>query len=162
MTKKEKRVEIVPGGHYFGPEWMSDFDRFFEDFDRGWMRPYFRFHELRGPEGTRMPRVNVKDEGEDIVVTAEMPGVRKEDLDISIHENVLELKSETKQEVEEKDDETGYFRREMRQSSFYRQVPLPEDVVPEESQAELKDGILTVSVKKATVGEMKKHTIKVK
>ena len=162
MAKAEKRVEIVPSGQYAWPGgWMTEFDKMFEDFDRLFWRPRLALDRMQVGEGLRIPRVNIQDKDDAVVVSAEMPGVTKKDLGINVHENVLELRAERKVEKEEKDEETGYVRKEMSSSSFYRQIPLGTDIVPEECDAELKDGILTVTLKKAQE-KPKKHSIAVK
>jgi HSP20 family protein len=163
MVETKDRGEIVPQGKYHGP-WalMSEFDKMFDDVDRLFWRPRLSFNSMVTSEGARIPRVNIKDEGKTIVVQAEMPGVSKENLELNVHDDYLEIRAVEERGTEEKDEETGYFRREMYRSSFYRQVPLPDEIDPKNSEAELRDGILTVTMNKVKTEKKEKHKIKVK
>jgi HSP20 family protein len=93
-----------------------------------------------------------------VVVKSTVPGVKPEDIDISISGNTLSISGETK--VEEEVKEENYIRRERRYGSFSRSVTLPEGVNPDEAEASFEDGVLTLSIPKAP--EAKPKVIKVK
>jgi HSP20 family protein len=163
MVRKKTDGEIVPRTQSIRPFGLvGELDRMFEDMDSWFWGPSFALTPRMTNEGLRVPRINVRDDGDRYVVTAEMPGVTKENLELSIHENVLELKAEDNMEINEEDKDTGYIYKEMRRSSFHRQIPFDRDIKPEECDAELKDGILTVNLKKIEEAKPEKHSIAVR
>ncbi len=95
---------------------------------------------------TRLSIVDIKDDGEQYVVEAELPGIEKEDIEIEVKRNQLEICGE-KSHGEEVDDD-GYYLRERSYSRFYRRLPFPEDVIPEKTKASIDDGILHIELPK--------------
>ncbi|MGE0487468.1 MAG: Hsp20/alpha crystallin family protein [Gammaproteobacteria bacterium] len=121
-------------------------------------RSFFDFDDLfdlwtprRGVEsagGALAPRVDVKDMKDHYEITAEMPGVKKEDLDVSLHNGVLSISAETKQEkVEEKDGKV--IRQERRYGRYMRSFDLGPDVSEGDIEASFADGILKVKAPKS-------------
>jgi HSP20 family protein len=108
-------------------------------------------------EGEWVPSVDVAETDEGIVVTAELPGIKQEEVDISIADNVLTLKGEKKEEKEVK--EKNYHRVERSYGSFQRSISLPTGVEAGKAKATYKDGILRVTVPK--VEEAKPKQIKI-
>jgi HSP20 family protein len=104
------------------------------------------------------PRVDIEERENDVVVTCEVPGVDKKDLDISVSGNLLSIQGEKRYDHEEK--EKRYYRRESFAGSFQRTVPLPETVDAEHIDAQLKNGILTLTLPKKA--EAKPRRIEVK
>jgi HSP20 family protein len=162
--KDSKKEELVPAD-YWGSNLMNpmavmrDMDRLFEDFRNEWENAFM------GPRGgaidvVRQPLVDLADNGKEYIVKAEIPGVNKEDLNIEVSENVIEISAESKEE--KKEEKKGYIRRERRYASFYRSIPLPEDVAPDKANAELKEGVLTVTLPKTSVPEKKGKKVPVK
>jgi len=94
-----------------------------------------------------MPKIDVKRTGDDIVVRAELPGIKPEDVDIELTDNVLTIKGERTFE-EEKENE-GWLVRESTYGSFERALSIPEGVDPASITAAYNDGILEVHVPKA-------------
>lgn len=94
-----------------------------------------------------MPRIDVKRTGDDIVVRAELPGIKPEDVDIELTDNVLTIRGERKFE-EEKENE-GWLVRESTYGSFERALSIPEGVDPASITASYTDGMLEVHVPKA-------------
>jgi HSP20 family protein len=90
--------------------------------------------------------IDIIDTGKEFKVVAEMPGVSKQDLEVSITDNNISICGETKTEV--KDDSEGYIRRERNYSTLCRTMAFPEEVNPDKAEATLKDGILEVKVAK--------------
>lgn len=82
-------------------------------------------------------------EGETIV-RASLPGFKKEDVQVSVHNGVLDIKAESREETETKDEK--FFRKERRYGSLSRRIALPGNPSGEGVAAELKDGVLTVKV----------------
>ena len=93
------------------------------------------------------PAVDVYETDDEVIVKAHLPGVNKEELDVTVQDNQLIIRAETKREEEV--DEEGYFRREIRYGTFARSLPLPAEVDEEQVTAKLADGVLEVHAKKA-------------
>jgi HSP20 family protein len=94
----------------------------------------------------------------EVVVKAELPGVKPEEVDVSVVEDVLTIKGEHWEEKEEK--ETSYLRRELSYGSFARSVRLPTSVDSNKAEAVFENGVLTLTLPKAE--EVKPKQIKVK
>ena len=92
------------------------------------------------------------------VVKTAVPGIKPEDIDITISGNTLTISGETTEEEEVKEEH--YIRRERRLGSFSRSVVLPESLKPDDAEASFEDGILTLTIPKAP--EAKPKVIKVK
>jgi HSP20 family protein len=132
----------------------EEMNRLFDDFFTGWPRL-----ERRGGllEGEWAPSVDVAETDEDVVVTAELPGVKQEDVDISIINDVLTLKGEKKEEKEVKKE--NYHRIERSYGGFQRSVSLPTGVQADKAKAKYKDGVLRITIPK--VEEAKPKQIKI-
>jgi len=103
------------------------------------------------------PLADVKETDEEVVVTMDLPGMDKADVEISVTEDTLEVKAERKVEKEEKEEE---FRRKERSfARFERSLTLPAEVKAEEAKASLKDGVLEVHLPKVEVTARKKVKI---
>jgi len=102
---------------------------------------------LQGAELEWGPAVDVYEQDNQVIVKAGVPGVRKEDVEVSATDEGVTIHGETKQEEEVKEE--GYYRREMRRGSFHRVVPWPVDVDPDSVSAKLEDGILTITANKS-------------
>jgi HSP20 family protein len=132
---------------------LSEMERAFERFfNRNWPSFMSRsdfpaFDSLVDFERQRMPNLDVVDQDNEIVVRAEIPGIDKKDVSISLTDNLLTIKGETQKE--KKDDKGNYHRREISRSSFARTVTLPSSVDASKSVASLKDGVLEIKLPKA-------------
>ena len=104
-----------------------------------------------------MPKVDIIDRDTEVVVKAELPGVEKDNLDISISENMLTIRASTQHE--KKEEKGQYFRREMSRGELQRTLRLPGQVDGDKAKASFKDGILEISVPKAPGS--RRQTIKV-
>lgn len=91
--------------------------------------------------------VDVYETGEEVIVKAEVPGIKKEDLEINLQDNVLTIRGQTKQEEEVKEE--GYYRKELRTGSFYRAVTLPAEVKQDGITASCENGVCTIKAPKA-------------
>lgn len=107
--------------------------------------------------GAWVPPVDIFEDGENLVLQAEIPGVRKDEVDIRIENNVLTLSGERKQEREVKDEEV--HRVERAYGRFSRSFTLPVGIDADKIRAELRDGLLTLTLPKAE--EAKPKRIKV-
>lgn len=99
--------------------------------------------------GNWMPAVNVEETSDQLVLTAELPGLRREDVELEVENNILTIRGEKTAEREEGDENRRYHVWERRYGSFQRSFTLPRTVRADEISAEFKDGILQVSMPKA-------------
>jgi HSP20 family protein len=100
----------------------------------------------KGGPGVRAwaPAIEVSEREGNYVVSAELPGLRPEDVDVELTDNALVIEGERHQEHEE--DQGGVHRSERSYGHFYRAVPLPEGVKAEQAQANFKDGVLEIKM----------------
>ena len=108
--------------------------------------------------GHLAPPVDIYETGEELVIKAELPGVDKEDIKLSITDNVLILKGEKK--ISRAVDEENYHRIERVYGSFYRSVELPSRVKAEGIEARFENGVLEIRVPKAEEVKVKEIEIK--
>ena len=113
------------------------FDRFFES----------RWEELPAL-GDWMPKVDVSETKDSVVVKAETPGMEAKDIQVSLQENVLTITGEKKQEKEDKEKDERYHRVERSYGSFSRSMRLPAGVESGKVNATFKNGVLTVTLPK--------------
>lgn len=113
---------------------LGELDRFFGDFS----------------PTTFSPSVDLVDEGKNVKVSAELPGLDKDDIDISVHEGTLILRGHKKHEEETREE--GCYRTERYFGSFQRTIPLPADVDLEQADARFDKGVLTVRFPKTEHG----------
>lgn len=107
-----------------------------------------------------MPKIDIKEKKDSVVVKAEIPGVAEEDVEVEITDNVMTISGEKKEEKEE--DKDGYHYKETHSGSFTRSFSLPSEVAAEKAEAEVKNGVLTVTIPKVEAKKPKKVTIKKK
>ena len=124
---------------------VSEVNRMFEDMLGNLAR------QPRGQQGTEVtewaPAIDVVTEDGNLVVRAELPGVKQEDVDITLHNNVLTVSGERKAEQEE--ERGGYYVRERRYGSFSRSLTVPEGVDESKIHARYENGVLEVTVEGA-------------
>lgn len=134
---------------------QNEFDRFWDERWPAWRS----MRRLPGMTSTWSPRADVFEKDGKIVVKAELPGVKKEDVDVSIENGDLIIHGE--RHAEEKVEEKDYYRMERSSGSFYRRLPLPEGVTSEQITATYKDGVLEVTAPAASAqkAEAKKISI---
>ena len=129
-------------------------EEFFENyFPRRWMEGFFEPYTWKRPLMSEFeetfelfPRVDILDRKDALVVRAEMPGIKKEDLDITISGDRMTFEAKREFKEEEKKDE--FFRHEMTYGRLFRSIHLPVDVKGDEAKAELKNGILEIYLPK--------------
>jgi HSP20 family protein len=105
-----------------------------------------------------VPRFDVKENAESFVFRADLPGVKEQDLDISLQNGVLTV-SGTRQ-TEEKKEGDSYYLYERKYGSFSRSFALPEVADPDKVEADLKDGILSISIGKRVEAKPRKIGLK--
>lgn len=141
---------------------FEDFRRFEEMMNRMyedlWGRPSRRLltsgeRENILPAQARQPFIDIIEGDKEILATAEIPGLEKEDISINLTADRLEISGETKKE-EEKEEE-GYIYRERYSGRYYRAVSLPSTVDPDNAKASYKNGVLEIKMPKSEVKKKK-------
>jgi HSP20 family protein len=124
-------------------------------FDEGFARPW-RLGAWE--DGEAFLPLDVYETEDELVVKASLPGIKPEDVDVSITGDTLSIKGEFKSEEETK--KPSYYRQERRYGSFHRAVTLPTQVESDKAEAVFAHGVLTLTMPKAEA--VKPKTIKVK
>jgi HSP20 family protein len=120
------------------------------------------FGEFAGPSQLLSlwnPAVDLYQDKDNVYVRAEVPGMKKEDIEVSLHDGVLSVSGERKGEQEFKDAET--YRSERFVGRFQRSLTLPSAVKADEVKAQYKDGILTITLPKAEEAKPKQIEVKI-
>jgi len=123
----------------------STMDRFF---DEGFSRPWRFVATAPGQYQSTFP-VEVSETQDGIDVKASIPGVKPEDVDITVHNDVLTIKAEHRAETETKDEKRDYYRREIRYGSFSRSLSLPVAVDADRAEAHYDNGVLSLHLPKS-------------
>jgi len=149
----------------------SDFDRILgwpdyrstlgtmEQFRRQLGRLFEEWETPTGYSATGWPRTNLYDAGNELIVTAEVPGMTNKDVEVTVHQNILTLTGKREEHIPE-----GYsvHRQERMPIQFQRTFSLPTRVDMEKTSAEVKDGILTVHMAKAAEAQPRQITVQAK
>lgn len=136
-----------------------------DPFDIGGMRNLLRgFFDDAGfqlapalEEGALAVDISEGKEGETIV-RASLPGFKKEDVKVSVHQGVLDIRAESKEEHETKDEK--FYRKERRWGAVSRRIALPGNPAEDGVQAELKDGVLTVKVQPSKANQPRQIAVR--
>lgn len=133
-------------------EMDSLFDNFYRGFDIG---------PFESRLGAFSPKVDVTENDKEIKISAELPGMDEKDIEVSLHNDMLTIKGEKKEEKEDKGKD--YYRMERSYGSFLRTVPLPAEVETDKVEAKFKKGVLSITLPKTAkaVAETKKIAVKV-
>lgn len=160
MAEETRKQELqkAPTARALSP--FDEMDRMFDQYFRhGWMRPWrFEwpgFSELALPE-MKLPKVDVVDREAEVVIKAEVPGIEKKDLDISVGEDSVTIKGSSRHE--EKEEKGDYYRREISSGAFLRTVALPATVDGSRAKASFKDGVLELTLPKTE--KARRHSVK--
>jgi HSP20 family protein len=158
MAKSGKEITVSKGApeRMLRPALFGDMDRMFDDFfGRRWMRPLGWERPLG--EVVSLPSVDVIDRDDEVVVRAEVPGYKKEDIEILVSDSSLTIKGEMK--TEEKEEKGDFYRCEISQGSFSRVIALPSEVDESKAKASMKDGMLELTLPKRE--KSKRHAISI-
>jgi len=130
----------------------EEIDRLFDSF-------FGRRSLISERESVFTPAVDVEETESSFIIRAEVPGMKKEDIKVTIDENGLTISGERKREKEEKGK--TYHRVEISYGKFKRYIPFPKEVEPDKAKAKCKDGILEIEVPKSEKAKPKEIEIKV-
>lgn len=143
---------------------LKDLDTMRRDMDRIWdelfpaKKAFIEFPwKKTAANETAAPAIDVIDNGAEVLVKADMPGVKKEHIDLSFHDGSLTIKGEIREDKEFKDEDYRYSERSYR--SYARTISLPFKINTDKITADLKDGVLSVRLPK--VEEVQPKKIKV-
>jgi len=125
-----------------------DIDTFFDRF--GLDRPI-----TLSAEFAWTPDLEVLEKGNEFIVKADVPGMKREDIKVELTDNELTISGERKMEKEEK--EKGFYRTERSYGSFFRTITLPEGVKTKDAKAVVKDGVLEIKMPMAKIEETKRR-----
>ncbi|WP_303904291.1 Hsp20/alpha crystallin family protein [Thiohalomonas denitrificans] len=160
---EENKQEITTRRESQMPQRMlapfEEMERMFENFfPTGWLRP-MRTAPLWGELApvAKIPPVDIIDREEEIVLRAEIPGVDKDSIDVSLSDNSVTIRGSSHHE--EKESEENYYRSEISRGAFSRTISLPADVDGDKTKATFKEGVLELTMPK--VERSKRHSIKV-
>jgi HSP20 family protein len=132
-----------------------EMDSLFDNFYRG-----FDIEPFESRLGAFSPKVDVTENDKEVNISAELPGMDEKDIDVSLHNDMLTIKGEKKEEKEDKGKD--YYRMERSYGSFSRTIPLPAEVETDKVEAKFKKGLLSITLPKTAkaVAETKKIAVK--
>ena len=130
-----------------------EIDRLFDDFTRGL--------DVGGQGQVNLvPSIDVSETDKEIAITAEMPGLERKDVEISVEDDVLTIRGEKKVESEQDDKNKNYHLSERSYGVFYRVLQLPPGVDPSKIEATMSNGVLKITIPKPARSEPKKIEVK--
>ena len=126
---------------------LTDMDKVFDNFRRDLEKSFMSFPEISFPRFPKMPETScdIIDEGKQFRVTMDMPGIKKNEIDVNVTDNAIEVTGEHKEEEKKK----NYLRKERHHVSYYQTIPLSEKVVSGKVKAKLTDGVLDIVLPKS-------------
>lgn len=160
MTETKERKKLIVKEKVHPEAYFDIIDRYFNRLMRhpfSLLTPYFTLREYPEMEDLT-PSVDIFEDGDHLVLKAELPGIRKEDLNVTIAEKRITLSGEKKQE--ERIEKENYHWCERSYGSFSRSFRLPDHVNPDAAEASFRDGILEIRIPKTEEAKQKKITVK--
>lgn len=171
MTKASKKTNVTPmvkqdnNDLSFSSQVLSrleDMERRFEQMvSSNWLKQLWGNHKddkLSMPFEGRTPKVDIIDRDNDVLLKAELPGVKKEDIDISLNDSYVTIKGST--HAEHKEEKGDYYRSEISSGTFSRTMALPCEVDVDKCNASFNDGVLELTMPKSA--KAKKKSVKIK
>jgi HSP20 family protein len=148
LTTTAAKPDTTPTPYGLMRRFATDMERLFEDFE-GFRLPslfgreFFPFtKEFENVDWS--PEIEVRHNNGQFIVRTDLPGLKKEDVNVELTDNLLTIAGQRNDEKEEKRE--GYYRSERSYGSFYRQVPLPEGAKTDTATAEFTDGVLQITM----------------
>ena len=162
ITAKQIPAKHVPAVHV-----LTTFEDLMENFRSNFIESiaypwnWINLEPVASVVPVREATVDLVDEGNRFIVRAEMPGVAKDKIDVTLTKDGIEISAET--DVETQDMDKNFVVRERVYSHIYKQLAFPEEVIPEKAESTFKDGLLEVYIPKKTIAPApKKHKVAVK
>lgn len=160
IEKEEKNTGTPYRDRFLAP--FEDMERWVDDaLTRRFLSlPRFNLSDLRMPwSGEISPQVDIYEEGDEVVVKAELPGMKKADIEVSISDDIITISGEKK--AEEKVEKKNYFRVERSYGSFTRKMRLPAAIVSDKAKATFAEGVLEVRIPKTVEAKTKQKKVPV-
>lgn len=156
---KEKSVPVKSTSQAPARRFDDQLEALFSDFfNRRWPRPFgFDWPRFESGLAEALPPMDVVDRDNEVLVRAELPGMSREDLEVTVSDDTLTIKGQSRREEEKEDGD--YHRREIVSRSVSRTVSLPGPVNGDGAKAELKDGVLEITLPKAERAKRKRIDI---
>jgi len=156
MTRKEtKDVARIE------PKILSPFEEIERLFEEVWKRPFSVLGSIvpriRGESEVIAPAVDIYEEGDDLVLKADLPGLNKDDIEVKITDDYITISGEKKKE--EKVEEKNYYRYERSYGSFTRTFRLPVEVQTDKAKAKFENGVLEVRIPKTEEAKSKERKL---
>ena len=151
-VKKSTSSPTLPG--------LYEFDRIFDNFRRDMEKSFSSFPRIDFPSVPKMPETgcDVIDEGKQFRMKMNVPGLKKNEINLNVTDNSIEVTGEHKEEEKKK----NYLRKERHSMSYYQTIPFSEKIVPGKVKAKVTDGVLDVTLPKSKpTPAPKKRTVKV-
>lgn len=151
---KQSKSDIARYEPLQGLNVFDEMERMFDNFaSDNWVKPFRSnvppMNETKKTFITHIPKVDVIDRDNEIVIKVMMPGIEKKDIDISMTKNTVTIKG--KSSHEQKDEKGDYYRCEISKGSYMRTLALPENVDEDKAKAKFKDGMLELTMPKLEV-----------
>ena len=159
---RHKKGKEAAGGRMSRP--FEDIDQLFDRFMErvyprgGWLGSRWEWPDMPQPFAGKRPNVDVIDRDDVVVVRAELPGVDKKDLQVSMDGSSLTIRATSSYEKEENKED--YYRSEMAHGSFARTIPLPCEVDDSKTGARFENGVLELTMPKLAGAKRRKITVK--
>jgi HSP20 family protein len=153
QVNENKKSEVVHAQSFSGLISPDELDQFFDDFlSRRWPRFFdWNYPSLTALE-KNLPKVDIIDHETELEIQAALPGVKKEDLDVTITHQTVTIRTSTK---EEKKEDGKFYRREISRGEYQRSLALPDNVDADNAKATFKDGILRMTIPKTEKAKRK-------
>src|ERR1700716_738917 len=157
-----RATPMRPEVSFFGPL-QREIDRLFDDFARLTTLGAPGSQNQQGSQDlvqNLVPRLDVTEADKEIVITAEMPGLERKDVEISIDDDILTIRGEKKAEAQEGDKDKNYQVAERAYGVFLRMIQLPPGIDPSKIQAVMSKGLLKITLPKPARSETRKIEVK--
>jgi len=137
---------------------QREMNELFDSFFRGFGLEPFR--SIKPRLGSFMPKINVTENDKEIHISAELPGMEQEDIELTLGKDSLTIAGEKKDEYEDKGKD--YYRMERSYGSFHRVIPLPAEIDDTKAEAEFKKGVLKIKLPKTVEAQASRKKIEIK
>jgi HSP20 family protein len=136
------------------------FERFFPGF--GLARPSLLRNRLSSVPRQEMwtPRIEAFQKGDRFIVRADLPGMKKDDIQVDLANDMLTIRGERHEEHQQ--EREGFYQSEREYGQFYRTVPLPDGVISESAEASFKDGVLEITMQAAPAEANRGRRVEIK
>jgi HSP20 family protein len=159
MAKEKEKKKDWEVERYRPSTWLSPFDRMEDIFEEFFRRPFRSRLPRLFEEGEPTPSVDIYEEGDNIIMKSEMPGMSKEDVEVNLTDDTITISGTKKKE--EKVEKKDYYHLERSFGSFKRSFALPSEVQSDKAKASFKDGVLEVTIPKSEEAKKKEKKLKI-